>query len=256
MHDMAGPEKAKHPDRRGKMAELAADFFTLVDDIEAASSVAEVWKSYLNAGQRVSLCYGIACYLPSLSTDKFSIVASSCPEGWLGEYETRGLSRGSLINERARTSKRSFHWRLSDWDESALSPIQREWYQNNVRYRLLGGLAVLDHAGGDDMMIILAGPDGSLENHDFKALNLAGIEAISRLHDLGLSNPASAGFSNRERECLQWVAAGKTDKDIGQILGLSEKTVNVYIERAKVKCGVHSRTQAIVVALQRGDISP
>lgn len=105
------------------------------------------------------------------------------------------------------------------------------------------------------MMIIVAGPDGSLEDHDYKALNFAGLEAISRLRELGLTNPTKLSLSDRERECLQWVAAGKTDKDIGQILGLSEKTVNVYIERAKFKCGVSTRTQAIAMALRLGDIS-
>lgn len=59
----------------------------------------------------------------------------------------------------------------------------------------------------------------------------------------------------RERECLVFVAQGKSDWAISQILGISESAVNRTIERAKKRLGVASRTQAIVRALHTGEIS-
>jgi DNA-binding CsgD family transcriptional regulator len=61
-------------------------------------------------------------------------------------------------------------------------------------------------------------------------------------------------FSRRERECLQWYAAGKSEWEIGEILSISEKTANTYLERAKQKFGVATRKQAIVAALRNGVI--
>lgn len=71
-----------------------------------------------------------------------------------------------------------------------------------------------------------------------------------RLREVGVPTPtAHFQLSQRETECLQWAARGKTDWEIGQILSLSEKTVNIYIERAKAKYGARSRAQAIALAM-------
>jgi DNA-binding CsgD family transcriptional regulator len=61
-------------------------------------------------------------------------------------------------------------------------------------------------------------------------------------------------LSERERECLSWVATGKSDWEIGEILSISEKTANAHIERAKTKLGVPTRMQAVVMALHAGAI--
>jgi DNA-binding CsgD family transcriptional regulator len=58
----------------------------------------------------------------------------------------------------------------------------------------------------------------------------------------------------RETQILSWVAAGKSDWAIGQILRISSKTVNFHIENAKRKLGVGTRVQAVVAALREGMI--
>jgi DNA-binding CsgD family transcriptional regulator len=55
-------------------------------------------------------------------------------------------------------------------------------------------------------------------------------------------------LSSRERECLSWVAAGKTTDEVATILGLSLETVRVYVKRAMRKLGATSRTQAVALA--------
>jgi len=62
-------------------------------------------------------------------------------------------------------------------------------------------------------------------------------------------------LSKRERECLELAAQGKSDWAIGRILGIGERTAHKYIERAKRRFGVTSRTQAIVRALFHHSIS-
>jgi DNA-binding CsgD family transcriptional regulator len=59
-------------------------------------------------------------------------------------------------------------------------------------------------------------------------------------------------LTQRQRECLKWVAAGKTDWEIGSILGLSEATINRHVERAKERLGVRTRVQAVVQAMSGG----
>ena len=54
----------------------------------------------------------------------------------------------------------------------------------------------------------------------------------------------------RERECLRWAGTGKTDSEIGDILGISEATVHAHIEGAKRKVGVTTRIQAVVASME------
>ena len=55
----------------------------------------------------------------------------------------------------------------------------------------------------------------------------------------------------REAEVLYWVVKGKTNKDIGDILGSSPATVKKHLERIFVKLGVETRTAAAGMAVGR-----
>jgi DNA-binding CsgD family transcriptional regulator len=69
------------------------------------------------------------------------------------------------------------------------------------------------------------------------------------------SLPSKVSLTPRQRECLQWVRAGKTDWEISRILSISEHTVQEHIEAARNRLGVKNRTQAVIEALQRRLIS-
>ena len=232
------------------MEVLAPAVFDLVDRITAASTVDSVWDAYLGAAKNVGLGYGVACFLPPALDSPVQLVTDAMPENWLSEYYSERLDAGDLLVERARGAIKSFQWRLSDWDIAAMTPGQLQWRDHNLRHGILGGLAVLDFQPGENMLLVVCGPDGDLEDHDCMALYFSGQQAILRLREMVHSGYVP--LSRRERECLQWAAAGKTDWEIGQILSLSEKTVNVYIERAKTKFHVPSRAQAIVLAMRAG----
>ena len=55
----------------------------------------------------------------------------------------------------------------------------------------------------------------------------------------------------RESEVLYWVVKGKTNRDIGDILGSSPATVKKHLERVYEKLGVETRTAAAGMAMQR-----
>lgn len=55
---------------------------------------------------------------------------------------------------------------------------------------------------------------------------------------------ADACLTCRERQVLQWLGSGKTDKDIATILGISPRTVHKHLQRIYEKLGVETRTAA------------
>jgi two-component system NarL family response regulator len=58
--------------------------------------------------------------------------------------------------------------------------------------------------------------------------------------------------SAREAASLQLVSRGLSNKEIAQHLGVSEATAKTFLARIMRKMGVHDRTQAVLVALERG----
>jgi LuxR family quorum-sensing system transcriptional regulator CciR len=83
-----------------------------------------------------------------------------------------------------------------------------------------------------------------------------GFEAARRLVDQRIKRARPAApLTERERECIILSAKGKSDNVIGQLLGLSPKTVNNYMENAKRRYGVATRNQLIVQALYASDIT-
>ncbi|HEY7304531.1 MAG TPA: response regulator transcription factor [Bryobacteraceae bacterium] len=59
-------------------------------------------------------------------------------------------------------------------------------------------------------------------------------------------------LTNRELDVLKLIVAGKSNKDIGAELAISEATVKTHINSILSKLGVSDRTQAATTALQRG----
>ena len=55
--------------------------------------------------------------------------------------------------------------------------------------------------------------------------------------------------SAREAEVLSWIAQGKTNRDIAEILDVSPRTVNKHLERIFRKIGVENRTAAAAIVL-------
>jgi DNA-binding NarL/FixJ family response regulator len=84
----------------------------------------------------------------------------------------------------------------------------------------------LGRAGLDETMILLQRRDPSV--------------APSRI--------ASAALTPRETEVLSWLAKGKTNRDIAEILGMSPRTVNKHLEHVFEKLGVETRAAAAALA--------
>ncbi len=60
---------------------------------------------------------------------------------------------------------------------------------------------------------------------------------------------ASFGLTSREAEVLYWVVCGKINRDIGEILGLSPRTVDKHLQHVFEKLQVETRTAATSLVL-------
>jgi DNA-binding NarL/FixJ family response regulator len=73
-------------------------------------------------------------------------------------------------------------------------------------------------------------------------------EVAARLADRVLETE----LTDRERDVLERIVKGMSNKEIASSLQITEGTVKGYVNTLLAKLGVRDRTQAVTVALQRG----
>ena len=88
------------------------------------------------------------------------------------------------------------------------------------------------------------------------------LEALARRARIDLAEPIGEpapvrpaepfGLTPREREVLELVAEGRTNRQIGQALFISAKTVGIHVSNILAKLGVTSRVEAAAVAHRGG----
>ena len=71
-----------------------------------------------------------------------------------------------------------------------------------------------------------------------------------KLHDLTSNDYPK--LTERETEILTWVAKGKSNSVIAQILGISHHTVNTYLRRCFLKLGTSDRTSLALIGISHG----
>ena len=89
------------------------------------------------------------------------------------------------------------------------------------------------------------------------------IDALLKVHSGGrflpppvtralASRVPDSELSAREKEVLQLMVSGNSNKDIASVLGITEATVKSHVSTILQRLDVDDRTQAVVTALQRG----
>jgi len=150
------------------------------------------------------------------------------------------------------------------WSElPTLLPITRrqESFMHAARLRGLGqGYTVPIHVPGEAMGLCSfvtshnrALPQGALPAMQYLACYA--FESARRLA-AAFGDPKKPGprLTPRQLECVVLAARGKSNWVVGELLGLSPQTVHKYLENAKRRYGVSSRTELVVKALFDGQL--
>lgn len=157
--------------------------------------------------------------------------------------------------ERVRTAFAPFGWstRLG----VGLTEVQRQWLERERARGVAAGVAipVQDSADGP-AYLSLFGYDAVairclLEEHAPELAFLAAqFHALSKqLVKVGNWVPA---LSEREIQCLRLAAHGWTIRESGEILGVSNRTVEYHLQKAMVTLGAETKIRAVVIAFGSG----
>jgi len=131
-----------------------------------------------------------------------------------------------------------------------------EMFNEASEFGLRNGMVVPVHgAGGDLRAVRLLSEEDDLDLAAQPTLHALRVILAERSHtlvegarDYGTQTPLTA----REREVLCWIGEGKSDWDMGVILGISENTVHFHVKNAMAKLGARTRLQAWSRAMAKG----
>lgn len=67
-----------------------------------------------------------------------------------------------------------------------------------------------------------------------------------------ISRDVRKSLTCQELECLRWCKEGKTNWEIGEILTISEKTVEFHLGNSMRKLGASNRITAVIIGIKEG----
>ncbi|OAN48870.1 hypothetical protein A6A04_19665 [Paramagnetospirillum marisnigri] len=181
---------------------------------------------------------------------------------WVETYEKRGYADIDPVAERVVRVGLPFTWGEVLKDLPVNAP-GRKVFAEAACFGLAAGADIPLHDPG------LGGASFSVFSQHEAAFERAWQASSHRLHLFALhfherhkilvpdeKATSPAVLTGRERECLSWLARGKTMWEIGQILGIAENTVRMHINACVRKMGASSRLHAVAVALVHRSILP
>ena len=242
------------------------DFWAFVERSNKAQTLDELFECL----DVYSAQLGLDRVIFSLMTDHPSIgqraghgVVRSYPEDWMSYYFEKGYEDIDPVRKYVTT------WYDGPffWDQLEhvyrLTKAEKQVLEEGKEAGLLDGIAVPLHGlGGEVAGMGFASSTGGVEV-DRNKLSL--LYAMAHQFNLVYRNIVSRGqdarnrnvhLTRREKEVLSWVATGKSNWEISEILSVSEHTVDFHLRNIFKKLQVASRIAAVVKAIRMNLIIP
>ncbi len=153
----------------------------------------------------------------------------------------------------------AFTWR----ELPGLLPLTRRQtgYMQAARARGLGeGYTVPIHVPGEatGLCSFVTGHNRPLPTAALPAMQYLACFAFESARRLAPKPSADTGppkLTPRQLDCVVLAAKGKSNWVVGELLGISQQTVHKYLENAKRRYGVSTRTELVVRALFDGQLT-
>jgi DNA-binding CsgD family transcriptional regulator len=187
------------------------------------------------------------------------VLAITYPGDWYRRYSEKAYGSVDAVVQISAMTNAAFCWH-SVPSFLPLSQAQQTIFAEARAVGLRNGVTVpIHHLNGKVEIVSFATTSSeNLRPNIQTQMQAIGSLLALRQQELEKFEPVtpSITLSERERECLTWVAIGKSSWDIARILNISTNTVNFHVKNAIQKLGCNNRVFAVVLALRLGLIQP
>lgn len=232
--------------RAARLLTDAADEQTLARALERA------------AAQMGFRYFALTQHVPRAAQDGFRL--HTYPRQWERMYDAADLGPCDPVHRASQKTSIGFCW--TDLEAFIdLTEADRQLLRRAEAAGLGDGFTVPAHVPGEvnGSCTFVTEAGRSVARPVIPAAQLVGafgFEAARRLwRNRHPSLPEPLPLTERQRDCVLWMARGKGDWAIGRILGISKDTVSQHLQQARERVGVDNRTSLAVRCLFAGIIS-
>lgn len=232
--------------------------------VDAGSCPEAITQALLHVARSLgfdAFMYGVSTKIrPSLEARSY--VWTSLPADWVKLYDQRAYLEIDPRLQQLTTSILPVIWDRAAFPDT---PTNREFFDAAARYGNCSGVAVpLRNVCHAPALFVLNSSLPAVD--DARRARIADslsdiLLVASCVHELFLASvidrcipPPTEGrpMSKRERECLQLAARGMTSIQIGNALGIGERTVHQHFSNLLSKLGATNRHEALAKAMAAG----
>lgn len=241
---------------------FSSDLFELtrqlqsVDDVMAIHSILQKLTATMGFSH-----FTYICKVPLSPTRQYYFLISDMPAEWTEHYRDRHYSNIDPVMAYAGTQMTPVVW-----DELPRGvPVPKNMFEDAVACGVQHGVTAPIYDSGLNGGLFSVARSVPVSNDPEYRQQLAmwmqwiAIQIHQCVHEKILPSANDVQDKNltaRERQCLVWAAEGKTSWEIGQIIGIAEKTVVHHLRGASYKLGSNRRQGAITKAVAFGTLQP
>lgn len=228
------------------------NFISSSRSVETAGALKDIFLQAVEAEG-----YQNAVYAKTRNRSVVDIPWLKFPQGYAETYVSNRWDEIDPVVHFVPSARRPFTWNEACGSQK-ISRAQRTFIENCRDMGVHSGVTIPLHGpGGEVHLISLSMRDEKREVPDILP-KLFGLTYQYRLRLSELERDEirpPSDLTSKEVECLRWCKEGKTNWEIGEILHISEKTVEFHVSNTIRKLGVSNRITAVVKGIQCGLIS-
>jgi len=233
-------------------AELLGDTFDALGGAHALGTLRREVAKFTRQMGFDRFAYALRVVAPSLPAKHYAM--TDYPRAWGERYLARGYFKLDPIIVHCERSPLP-----ALWDDGAFHDRRAcEFWEEARSFGLRSGLSIAVRDGPAAIGVFSLSRDKRLDvrGEDLAALvGRASVfatllqHAVSRIRSPPRTPWPTSPLTMREVECLKWTIDGKTAWEIGQILGITERTVRFHLYNVLPKLGAANKAQAAARAL-------
>lgn len=229
-----------------------------------AVHTAEDQVAFERVARRITERLGFRWFAYLRLSDETPTLMSSYPKSWTDRYFNLGHQQIDPVIRRARIESGLFSWG-GDPPRATGTREQRIFFDEAMTFGIKSGVTVPIKGGFGQIAAFTMSTDEAhrpidlLVNDCGDILQLVGLyfhaHAMAKLQNVASSSETESILSQRERQCLAWIARGKTVVDTSVLVGIAPRTVVYHLENARQKFSASSIAQCVAEAVRR-DLLP
>ncbi|BAP40998.1 AHL-dependent transcriptional regulator PpuR [Pseudomonas sp. StFLB209] len=223
----------------------------------------ERYENWLASLKTLTLKLGYSNFLVGLkpgvaAAGQQVLIHTDYPVAWRTQYDAQSYMAVDPIVHHCLGSNRPLIWKR----ENYRLPSESAFFEEATMYGLEQGLALPLHGPRGEAGMLCLKPDE--KGAQAGVTMLQSLPMATMLRDYAIEwvlraqaeHNAPVHLTAREKEVLQWSAAGKTTWEISMILSCTTSAIDFHFKNIRRKFQVSSRQMAVLRAIQQKLITP